>query len=200
MLFSIFLILIGIGLIVYGSGELSLARDSEDWPSTTGTVVKTYVIEDYDGDDERYYYTPYVNYEFSVEGVNYTSNDIYVGSGFGRYRSESTAERQLEDYPVGSEVTVYYNSENPNNCALFPGVSATHYSGIIGGIVMILIAGPAIIIFVYAMVMERKEKVEYKDPYEKFKEDIHRRICRECGMALSAENKYCDECGTSVEI
>lgn len=196
ILFSLFLIIIGIVLIVLGSNELALARDSEDWPSTTGIVVETHIIEDYDSDDERYYYYADVNYEFSVDGINYTSDDIYVGTGFGRYYSESLAEGVLEDYPVGSEVIVYYN---PANSALIPGVKATHYSGITGGILLILISGISLIIFIYAIIMEKKKKIEYKNPYKIFSEDIHKRICRECGMALSAENEYCDECGTPVE-
>lgn len=146
-----------------------------------------------------------MNYEYTVDGTNYTSDDIYVGNGFGDYYSEASAQGVLDTYPVGSEITVYYDPENPGNCALEPGVKATHYSGILGCILMIIIAGTTLIMFVYADFMEKKdqklqkEKKEQDDSYKRFSEDIRRRICVGCGQALSAENQFCDECGTLVK-
>lgn len=93
---------------------------SQGWPSTDGTILYQRLVgqkfKEYDGD----FYTNtevYIRYQYSVDGVPYTSLSINsIDTPFNRYPSSYSSR-----YPVGKDVIVYYNPKNPSEAVLEPG-------------------------------------------------------------------------------
>lgn len=91
---------------------------SQSWPTTDGTIVSTRLMgsrfREYDGD----YYThldAYIRYEYAVDGVSYSS--LSINSIDSPFYPEDVADR----YPVGMDVYVYYNPNDPAEAVLEPG-------------------------------------------------------------------------------
>ncbi len=93
---------------------------SQGWPSVRGTILYHKFIgnkfKEYDGD----FYTNievHIRYEYSVNGIAYTSLVLNsIDTPLNRYPS-SYASR----YPVGSKVAVYFDPEHPSDAVLEPG-------------------------------------------------------------------------------
>jgi hypothetical protein len=91
---------------------------SPGWPTTGGTILyhrfAGVKFKEYDGG----FYTRidvYIRYEYSVAGISYTSlsiNSIDTPSNPSSYASR---------FPVGEDVTVYYNPKDPSEAVLEPG-------------------------------------------------------------------------------
>jgi hypothetical protein len=91
---------------------------SQGWPTTSGTILYHKFVgvkfKEYDGS----FYTNidvYIRYEYSVDGISYTSlsiNSIDTPSNPSSYASR---------FPVGEDVIVYYNPKNPSDAVLEPG-------------------------------------------------------------------------------
>jgi hypothetical protein len=124
----------GFGLLVFlfGLAFMRYVRQASRWPVVPGRVVAS-GVESYrkwwaDGSYSRRYRTHYkssVLYTYEVNGRQYTGDRLTIGvnvsatvPGFG----ERTAAR----YPVGTEVEVHYNPQNPGESVLHPH-SRWHY-------------------------------------------------------------------------
>lgn len=90
---------------------------------TTATITET-DIADRVNDDEREY-RPVISYEYTVDGEQYQESNVYPGRFIRWHGSESTAQRVVDSYQVGSnrqvsgeEVVVYYDPKNPGNAYL----------------------------------------------------------------------------------
>ena len=122
------------------------------WPTTQGTIVHHtrggQRFEEYDGD----FYTNievYIRYEYTVDGLSYSSltiNSIY--NPFNTYPTE-----YADRYPVGKEVIVYYNPKKPAEAVLEPGfVNVLKAFGIYSYVLFVL--G---IYFIYLGISKSKE-------------------------------------------
>lgn len=129
-------LLIGIGLTFWGWNILQNARASAEWPTADGKVTKSEVSysTDADGGDS---YSPEVTYTYTVNNTSYSNNTIKFGEN--AYSSRNKAEGIASSYPVGKNVTVYYDPEKPERSVLEPGVSAGSYIVIGIGVFFILI-------------------------------------------------------------
>ena len=115
---GIIILVMGLGLTTILSRTLLAdATASESWPTTTGTVVTSEVRTQRSGDGNSY--SARVIYDYVVDDVAYTSGKITVADG-GSSRS-APATRLVEQYPVGSQVDVYYNPLVPDDSVLQPG-------------------------------------------------------------------------------
>lgn len=98
--------------------------DSRRWPTTSGTVMTSRVTvsrsQDSDGSSSTTYGAK-VAFQYEVEG------EVYVGDtrSFADYRSGSSrrAHRITDQYPEGSQVTVYYHPRRPHLSVLEPGIN-----------------------------------------------------------------------------
>ena len=112
------LILIPIGLLLVVISLLfgSKQRASQDWPSVTGAVVNSYVEEYRDADQSPSYYARVV-YQYAVDGELYASQQVSFGI-VKSYAGQNGASKALQAYPVGKEVTVYYDPADPAEAVL----------------------------------------------------------------------------------
>jgi hypothetical protein len=122
MVFFGFFMAMGILALSLGVSAYLEAQQVQDWPSTTGTVTDTNVREEWvseggrGGGHSHYEYYPEVQYSYSVGGSTYYGNDISKLES--SYTSYSGAQAYLTDHRVGSQVTVYYNPDNPSEAVL----------------------------------------------------------------------------------
>lgn len=121
---------VGIGLLalgilwVAGFGwahfrAVGKARAAQSWPTATGRVISSEVVEEESTDREggtSTWYNPVVVYAYSAGGRELTGRRLR----FGNYRSSSRrkAEAAIAAYPAGATPAVRYNPENPEECVL----------------------------------------------------------------------------------
>ena len=108
----------GAGLVTIAISAWQWIRVSEakDWPTTTGTVITSYV--DSYVDDGDLMYEAEVVYNYTVGRTEYSSSRVI----FFDYSSSSPnhATTICEKYPPGAIVPVYYNPNNPASAVLEP--------------------------------------------------------------------------------
>lgn len=92
-------------------------RGAQSWHTTTGRVTRSEVRaqkrRDMD-DRERTRNVPSVGYEYTVNGKRFSGDRISLAEVI----PESDIESTLDRYPVGKEVTVYYNPADPRQSVL----------------------------------------------------------------------------------
>lgn len=127
--FSLILVAAGLTALGYSIWLRFRVRQSRSWPTAPGQVV--YSEKAY----ETLRHGPHrtaggritkadVRYRFAVGGEEYTGNTVCIGREI--YTSfDARADRVLTRYPLGADVTVYYNPENPADCCLEQRSEAT---------------------------------------------------------------------------
>lgn len=88
---------------------------AQAWLSTSGTVIKSRV--EVSGGDHTSV-SPFVLYEYTVEGQTYQASQIKAGDMHFAIRQHRAAYDIVDKYPVGASVTVYYDPANPALAAL----------------------------------------------------------------------------------
>lgn len=111
-------VLVGVGVHFGRRARRAAAmqRAAAAWAQTAGTVLSTTIQVRRVGQSRSE--TPVVIYSYQVDGRPYQSYRVRAGDETGRIRVIGDASRTLERYPVGSNVTVYYDPADPANAAL----------------------------------------------------------------------------------
>ena len=133
LIFSLFAA-IGGGIVYLGYMFYVKSQASQSWPTAQGVVVSSEVTARRSRSGKGRHRTTYgadVRYEYTVNGVQYSSGKI----SFGEYRTHSRgpAQAAVDQYPRQAEVVVYYNPDKPEEAVLEPGK--------MGGIVILFIVG-----------------------------------------------------------
>ncbi len=106
--------LTSLGFAALDAADLRVARKSEGWPQTRGTVIAATVHETRVPFNEG---SISVVYRYSVGPKTYDSSRVAFGRG-------SRASLELvSTYRIGSEVAVHYDSARPSVAVLEPGGS-----------------------------------------------------------------------------
>ncbi len=96
------------------------ARASANWPSVTGTLTRTQVLE---GELGRYYTD--ISYTYNI------GNDQFIGTRIrtsdGQYNVHNGEVQAIAGLIEGNTVTVYYNPSDPAQSVLKNGVSPEEY-------------------------------------------------------------------------
>ena len=112
-----------LALTVFGAKQALEMGDSRKWPSTLGVISSSRIAHSTDTDTDsngfRRHYDEYevkVTYSYAVDGMQYQGHRLEIRPTEHRYKKH--AERELADYPVGKQVPVYYNPEEPERSVL----------------------------------------------------------------------------------
>ena len=89
------------------------------WPETPGKITVSYVYKEHNKDDDgvkSVRYEPYIHFDYTVDGKTYQGSRVaYRNLNFA---IEMTAKKICDAYPVGRDVTVYYDPAHPNDSIL----------------------------------------------------------------------------------
>ena len=126
-------------LLAYSFRSKRKAEASRAWPGIPGQVTASEVRKSVSHDDDgvqRVAYYPAVEYTYRVSGETLFGRRLGAGPVRG-CTSRTEADELVAAYPVHGQVTVYYNSANPQEAVL------THESsgfkiGLIIGIVCLV--------------------------------------------------------------
>ncbi|MFN8383858.1 MAG: DUF3592 domain-containing protein [Anaerolineales bacterium] len=123
-LFAIFMILgtLGFAAILTNFFLYRMVIDAQNkekavmqWPSVTGTVVKSEVGIHKTSESHTEY--PDVTYTYEVMGKAYRCKQILPGGDISGVNVQSTLNR----YPLNAQITVYYDPHNPKDAVLERG-------------------------------------------------------------------------------
>lgn len=84
-------------------------------------------------------YRAAVTYVYTVNGAQYTSDRLAIGTGLG-YGSPAIAEREVAKYPAGSMVQVYYNPNNPAEAVLETRAQGSRVLWFVVVIILVIVA------------------------------------------------------------
>lgn len=116
---ELLVLLLTIMMIVFGAVRLFQGLKSLNWKTTTGKVLENTIEErGYPGG----FFAPVLFYQYTVDGNTYQS--AKYSFGFNVFSNSASVEEKLKQYPIGSEITVYYNPLNPKISVLNPGVKS----------------------------------------------------------------------------
>lgn len=92
-----------------------MQKEALSWPTTSGEVINSRV--QVSGGDHTTV-SPYVLYKYQIEGNEFTSTQVRAGDQFYNSYTSTESYDVVDNYPDGSQVTVYYNPKDPNQAAL----------------------------------------------------------------------------------
>lgn len=102
-------------LITVGLTSYKKTKSTENWSTTTG-IVRSSGVRQYN-DEGTIKYAPEVEYQYSVEGEQYTSS-VIRSEIFVYFNDENEARQFLRGYSPEDKVRVYYNPDNPKESVL----------------------------------------------------------------------------------
>lgn len=113
------LILGGLGYYLYKRNQQSMTQrqSAQNWSSTSGTVLMSSVQLSRSSTGGSSIY-PVIVYQYEVNGKTYQSQSIRAGDKYLKVNVSWQAQETVDKYPIGKQVTVYYDPNNPAECAL----------------------------------------------------------------------------------
>jgi hypothetical protein len=132
VILGIIFISIGAGLGYWGYSVYQKGNESKNWPTVTGQVIESEVKKETTtrkvSDGRKRTTTSFranVIYRYEVNGTSYISKQITsLDYSFG----DSAQAREITaKYPKGKTVTVFYNTLDPEQAFLEPGISKGSY-------------------------------------------------------------------------
>jgi len=117
--FVLIFVILGIFLVVKYFRDKKKSEESMSWASAAGQIIESTVRRETRTDSEgrrTHSYYPEVRYSYEYMGVGYEGDQIAFGGKVGGSRGK--AEMMLQNYPLGKDVIVYCDPNNPENVVL----------------------------------------------------------------------------------
>lgn len=111
--FFSFIALFSLWALVSQVRDVVSATSASGWPTVDGTVVSSQVNP---GCKNLTGYLPFIRYQYTVGGQEFTNHRIAYGAGV--CSSKSDAERIVNAYPEGKTVEVYFDPASPGDSTL----------------------------------------------------------------------------------
>lgn len=101
-------------LIPFSIPKFLLAWNSKSWPTTQGKITSSEITKKFSAsrDHKQEIWEWKINYLYTIEENEYTSDRVYLTVGGGG--PEMATNLVEKRFPVGKEVTVYYDPEKPD--------------------------------------------------------------------------------------
>jgi len=121
MVLLVFLSLLGLIFIIQQTSEISEGLLRQTWPSVNAEIVETNITG-------QRAYSPEITCRYIVAGNKYILKTDLKTPGFGRKKSrQQTSRIIIAEYSVGSEVSVFYNPDNPQESCIRTGPYWNNY-------------------------------------------------------------------------
>ncbi|NUO64728.1 MAG: DUF3592 domain-containing protein [Gemmatimonadaceae bacterium] len=129
---------------LWGGFELrDRARRMTAWPSVRGRVTGSSLVADrIPMEDGSRAYHPQVSYEYVVAGREYRGERRSLINVGGSGLARGVAQRVLARYPLGSEVVVFYDPQDPSAAILERPDPVAGPTALFALGVALLVAGP----------------------------------------------------------
>ena len=152
---AVLFLLLGVIGTVNGLYWLWKSRRSRNWPTAPGTIVVSQLITGTDVHHAELRDVPVITtygakirYSYTVDGRPY--NGGRVGwTGRGMARTDHYARKRMAKYPVGKQITVYYQPGKPENAVLEPAAEGLLTRGLLTATFLFLGA----VLLIYMMTM-----------------------------------------------
>lgn len=118
-------LLIVLVLAAIAAGVLYTCRQQQrslDWPSTPGQILSARIVESDDGSNNgegSRRFTVSLEYRYSVAGASLRGTRIRVVTE--GHRELAAAQAELQRYPLGASVEVFYDPARPESSVLTRG-------------------------------------------------------------------------------
>jgi len=125
------------------------SKDMQQWPSTVGTITESAVSGDFQsfGGKSMWIEEPHLSYSYRVGGNEYTGHNISIAEMDSA--SKQDAQAKIEPYPVGKQVPIYYDPNDPEVAYLERQSGGTALA--LAGIVSVIFFVIGIVVIVYAI-------------------------------------------------
>ena len=107
---------------MFGLYGLIIEIPTYNWNETCGVIVKSNLVNTRLPSQPGYSKKVYVSYEYKVSGKKYISDKI-SGSVHIQLGIDIYNKKIIDRYPVGKQINVYYDSNEPENAVLIRGVT-----------------------------------------------------------------------------
>ncbi len=119
---GVLFLIVGIVVTLIGRSMLHEAGESENWPSTSGVIEASTVVQsrEYDSSKKKSktVYRANIDYTYQVDGKKFYGDKISFG---GTTTDRKAAYKLTSKYPKNAQVSVYYSPDEPENSVLEPG-------------------------------------------------------------------------------
>jgi len=92
----------------FSAKDLGLMFSSDDWQTTQAIIIQSKVNKGSRGGPD----SPWIEFRYQVAGQRFVSDQI----DFGQWSYDVLS--YLKDYPIGAEVTIYYDPDEPQQSVL----------------------------------------------------------------------------------
>ena len=120
ILFCLAFMGIGIGMLVKLVKNFSKARHSKNWLSTSGKIIRSELDAQTRADENGYETTTYIAnviFQYVVNDSTFEGDCINFDYGI-RTSNKHLEKLVVEQYPVGRQVRVYYDPDDPQQAVL----------------------------------------------------------------------------------
>ncbi len=125
---KLLLLVVWIGFVVFSAKKFVLAKTSTNWPKVKA-IVKSSCLKAKRVGDGHTYYSPDIEYQYSLDSKHYSSNNFTYMGTFGL--SKEYSDKYINKYTVGSEIEVSYNPKTPEVAVIIPGVHWGQYTSML---------------------------------------------------------------------
>lgn len=128
----------GLAITLWGWAVLAKSRKIKSWPTTKGTIEESRPGAEYND------LLPHIAFSYQLDNKQHQTVFMFPE---GTHPLPEFSQAYLDKYPVGAEVTVYYNPDHPETATLEPQtkgdwmILALGLLMIVGGIITFLING-----------------------------------------------------------
>ena len=143
------MVLLVVGVLFLASGgfaftlsvnQVWLGFSSENWPVTKGIISRSMIEIDTGETDlqieDMHAHIADVQYTYKIDDKIHVSDKITVLD----YLSKDPAfeKKQINKYPAGSIVKIYYDPDNPELSVLEPGTGWPSFAGVVLGAIIVI--------------------------------------------------------------
>jgi uncharacterized protein DUF3592 len=111
--------IMGLVVSIHAIREQVKARWAKSWPTALGKIMDSRLREV--RSRKGITYQTYILFEYSVNEISHRSDVCRVGANESSSSLIGAANKTLARYPMGADVMVYFNPENPTESVLEPG-------------------------------------------------------------------------------
>ncbi len=137
--FAVLLGAIGALLVVLYLRNKKKTKESQNWSTTTGriTLSEVRMVTNEGEDISSISFIPKLEYEYEVNGQVFQGKRISFGS-IHSFSSRQKAENFLNQFPLSSNIPVYYDPNKPKDAVLRKEMRSMT-AGLVIGIILIIV-------------------------------------------------------------